>query len=468
MTILLFDTDVTRVLFAVHVTHTTGLLFRIAGITWQSCKQAFQENTDNETSKLDTKSHQQVEGPPLRTYLFHEQDPANRVAEHADRVIEALEQIATQDFPGLTFDNRVAIITPQEDSNFCLELSRALAERLKADGPTHWASKVLGYDREFEIKNAEEASRTLPRQTSEGSSHVERIVVDTIDNFDGLERLIVLCVNLDTEVAAAASQQSGNFASRSVIYRAMTRAHMVVAIINRHVMSGYLEFLLGAKTPGAQAGTAAVEEANQYKENEQTPPKKSAKSKKKAAKHKKKAAKRKSAVGKVIGKEEKISSDDYIKTARTAVQLRQVVTSLWDNRGNDTTLGIPKVVMFSPWKDPSVGVNPGEILVADFDDQVDVNPGDGGSSDVDPPAGPGGGAMHPPVVAEDAPEPPVDIKEPPAEETAPQRVHEDQAAAVPSGGEDDDYSSDTSNPNHPDYWDSHNIGDGNGPDNGWY
>ena len=189
------------------------------------------------------------------------------MAGHADKVIVALEQIAVKDFPGLTFDNRVAIIAPQGDSEFCRELSNALAERLKGDGPKRWASTLVGHDRKFEIKNAVEASRTLPRKMSD-TSHVERIVVDTIDNFDGLERLIVLCVNLDAEVSTAAEKESDNFASRSVIYRAMTRAHMVVAIINQHVPGGYLEFLLGTKAPAAEETSADADfdagaEANQ-------------------------------------------------------------------------------------------------------------------------------------------------------------------------------------------------------------
>ena len=240
--------------------------------------QAFQIGNKKGAGRLETESHQQVEGMPLRTFLFPEQDPANRVAEHADKVVEALEQMATKDFPGLSLDNRVAIVTPPGDFEFRRGLSDALAERLSRTGPKGWARELVGGNRTFCITNAVEASRTLPKLTTStfttakstaGNPQIERIVVDTIDNFDGLERLIVLCVNLDAELKTTDHDSADNFASRSVIYRAMTRAHMVVAIINRHVPSGYLEFLLAANKDESAAAEDLQEERKKYRDDDE-------------------------------------------------------------------------------------------------------------------------------------------------------------------------------------------------------
>ncbi len=45
---------------------------------------------------------------------------------------------------------------------------------------------------------------------------------------DGLERLIVICVGLDTAVEEAAAATT-----RSLLYRAVTRAQLMVAVVTR-------------------------------------------------------------------------------------------------------------------------------------------------------------------------------------------------------------------------------------------
>ena len=56
---------------------------------------------------------------------------------------------------------------------------------------------------------------------------------------DGLERLLVVCVGLD----APAGPQT--LEARSMLYRAITRAHMMVLVVNEFVPSGWLSFLTG-------------------------------------------------------------------------------------------------------------------------------------------------------------------------------------------------------------------------------
>ena len=64
------------------------------------------------------------------------------------------------------------------------------------------------------------------------------IVVDAMDNFDGLERLIVIAAGLDGDTT---STDKRYLASR--FYRALTRAHMLVVVINEAIESGMLNFI---------------------------------------------------------------------------------------------------------------------------------------------------------------------------------------------------------------------------------
>jgi len=72
-----------------------------------------------------------------------------------------------------------------------------------------------------------------------GGDGDEWLVLDHIGAFDGLERLVVICVGLDTPRTDAADALG---ASRSQLYRAITRAHMMVLVVNELVRGGWLEF----------------------------------------------------------------------------------------------------------------------------------------------------------------------------------------------------------------------------------
>eukprot|EP01050_Picozoa_sp_SAG11_P030363 SAG11_NODE_8955_length_959_cov_1.132558_1_plen_58_part_10 len=56
---------------------------------------------------------------------------------------------------------------------------------------------------------------------------------------DGLERLVVLCVGLDAPMRGG----SGALEARSMLYRAITRAHMMVLAVNEYLPDGWFGFL---------------------------------------------------------------------------------------------------------------------------------------------------------------------------------------------------------------------------------
>ena len=67
----------------------------------------------------------------------------------------------------------------------------------------------------------------------------ENIVLDTVDNADGSEQLVVGCVGLDAPI----QRQMEDLQTRSRLYRGLTRAQLLAIVVNERVPGGWLEFL---------------------------------------------------------------------------------------------------------------------------------------------------------------------------------------------------------------------------------
>ena len=65
----------------------------------------------------------------------------------------------------------------------------------------------------------------------------EWLLLDEMECLNGLERLIVICVDLDQPINKTSSD---TLKTRSMLYRAITRAHMVVAVVNVMLPEGWL------------------------------------------------------------------------------------------------------------------------------------------------------------------------------------------------------------------------------------
>ena len=93
----------------------------------------------------------------------------------------------------------------------------------------------------FELVNAETASRVYQRGgASSANDDHQWILLDTVENVNGLERLMVMCVGLDTAIDGSDPDVLG---TRSLLYRAISRAHMVVIVVNELLPSGWLAHL---------------------------------------------------------------------------------------------------------------------------------------------------------------------------------------------------------------------------------
>ena len=76
---------------------------------------------------------------------------------------------------------------------------------------------------------------------------------------DGLERLIVVCCGLDARIDDGHASASV-VARRSLLYRAVTRAHLVVVVVvNECVEGGWLEFLQSVRLRAEEAFDASTE-----------------------------------------------------------------------------------------------------------------------------------------------------------------------------------------------------------------
>ena len=181
--------------------------------------------------------HHASEGPPLQTFLFdmQQEDESRRDELYAEQTIAALQSVVTQ-FERLPLHDRLAIIVPDEGMR--AKLQEKLKARLAAAFPS----------RSFELVGARTASRTYKK----GVGKSEWLVLDTIDSMDGLERLMVIAVGLDSPFpenagAAGAAAAGDVLRTRSRLYRALSRAHMLVCVVNETLPRGWLAYLTRLK-----------------------------------------------------------------------------------------------------------------------------------------------------------------------------------------------------------------------------
>jgi hypothetical protein len=168
-------------------------------------------------------------GPPLIPLLFDTPpDVTSRSCVYAAKVVGAL-RLLVYEYSGLELHNRVAIIVPDHafigtDSEFKQELVKG----------TRGIS-----DQNISFCNAIEAIE-LGSKSPTDVDMTQTLVLDTVDNFDGLERLFVIAVGLDMPIGEQLQRAQQ---TRSRLYRAITRAHMMVIVVNEVIPGGWLEFL---------------------------------------------------------------------------------------------------------------------------------------------------------------------------------------------------------------------------------
>ena len=169
-----------------------------------------------------------IAGPPLKPFLFKLNQGEDSLSANVTHSVSALRHI-TGEFPSLNLHNRVVLLVPNE--GFRVRFTNEMQERVGAEEDLK--------SRNIRFVRAHEAAAIADFDKRLNASHKETlIVIDEVCEFDGLERLFVIAVNLDSQITDAAAPES-----RSQLYRAITRAHMMVLVVNMAIENGWLSFL---------------------------------------------------------------------------------------------------------------------------------------------------------------------------------------------------------------------------------
>jgi len=172
-----------------------------------------------------TSSQHNATGPPLKTFVFDaSSDTQGWTSAYVEHTIKAIQHVS-RSLGDLDLHDRIAIIVPDDETLTALR------------NPLQAALKVAYAQRPYRLLDAREAA-TVVADTDGDTDSEGWLILDSIENFDGLERIVVICVGLDTVI-----EQSDALQTRSLIYRAMTRAHMMVVVVNHFLQGGWLAFL---------------------------------------------------------------------------------------------------------------------------------------------------------------------------------------------------------------------------------
>jgi hypothetical protein len=199
-------------------------------------------------------------GPPLKAFMFNLEGavpdavPLNmkdlnvgQVRQYAGKTVEAIKHVISM-FGSLRLHDRVAIVVDEAILNAFRgtfsggEYQGGLlgAELLKHFTMRESATKQqieAGHARSFQIIDATQAASMVM-----GGSQDDRewLIVDTVEAFDGLERLVVIAVGLDAKIVKGGAS---TLKTRSLLYRAMTRAHMLAIVVQHNIPGGFFAFL---------------------------------------------------------------------------------------------------------------------------------------------------------------------------------------------------------------------------------
>ena len=155
-----------------------------------------------------------TQGMPLRTVLF-EMEVEERAKAYAEKLCHEVEKLEDE-FAGVSLSRRVAFLLPP---------NAVFIESLRAE-----MARLLNARYEF-ITAAEYAKWA-------GVGHAGskwKLVIDSVESFDGLECLIIFGVDLDG--------LASDLLARSRLYRSITRAQMLFVLVNRNISGGWVQWL---------------------------------------------------------------------------------------------------------------------------------------------------------------------------------------------------------------------------------
>lgn len=160
-----------------------------------------------------------VRGPPLEPFVFDNcgSDVAARYMKYVEGIMHGIRHM-NKNFPGAAIHDNLVILVPnvQFKEEVLPLLTRAMNEQIPAPG--------------ISIVNSVDGAFAEPKKSAQQPN---RIVLDSLESFDGMERLFVFVVGLDSVKTTEGC---------CGVYRAITRAHMFVCVVQEHLPGGWLEF----------------------------------------------------------------------------------------------------------------------------------------------------------------------------------------------------------------------------------
>eukprot|EP00435_Cladocopium_sp_Y103_P051084 s1934_g15.t1 len=163
-------------------------------------------------------------GPPLKSFLFESDRDTVDYEKYAEKTIAALWDLMGT-YAGLSFHRRLALLVPKD---FLQNFKQRLQD--------HLDNRFAG--RKFALTSFQDSLSVLPNR-EEKQTMAEVITMDSVENFKGLEQLIIICIGLDEKLGS----QKTNCETRALIYQAITRAQLQAVVVNQRLRGGWFEFL---------------------------------------------------------------------------------------------------------------------------------------------------------------------------------------------------------------------------------
>eukprot|EP00960_Hanusia_phi_P046218 757699-Hanusia_phi.AAC.2 len=172
--------------------------------------------------------HHRFAGQPLKPYIFStpSEEPLTP-QQYVPVIVTALRDLAAEYKQSL--HHRVAVLVHEDLLQ--QDIRQALQARLDLDAAL--------CERRLKLVDASEVCRDIADKKERDAA--EEIVCDSVDNFDGMESLLVIAAGLDGDQR----QQERVDEHRSLLYRAITRAERdgKVAVVNHRIEGGCFSFL---------------------------------------------------------------------------------------------------------------------------------------------------------------------------------------------------------------------------------
>jgi hypothetical protein len=165
-------------------------------------------------------------GPPLRVRWVDEPSSKEETLElrYTAKLVAEIRKLE-EDCKGISLDCRVAFLLPPNQPDFMTKLSETLSRELCGSDPQQ---------PKYALISAEHFAKRVGQ--GEGST-CQQLVLDTVDNFNGLESLITFGVHLD-------GPYPDDLQVRSWLYRSITRTQMLFVLVNEQRKGGgWLQWL---------------------------------------------------------------------------------------------------------------------------------------------------------------------------------------------------------------------------------